>query len=45
VVQLQEDKTLGQVMIRADGLMYDSRLRKKWAARNSGQVGLLPQFS
>lgn len=39
VVQLQEGETLGQVMIRADGLMYDSKLRKREAARNGGQVG------
>jgi len=38
VVQLQEGETLGQVMIRADGLMYDSKLRKKEAARNGGQA-------
>jgi diguanylate cyclase (GGDEF)-like protein/PAS domain S-box-containing protein len=44
VVQLQEDETLGQVMIRADGLMYDSKLRKKGAARNTGQAGPLSQL-
>ncbi len=38
VVQLQEDETLGQVMIRADGLMYDSKIRKKGAARNGEQA-------
>jgi len=39
VVQLQEDETLGQVMIRADGLMYDSKIRKRGAAaRNGGQA-------
>ncbi|MFA6499111.1 MAG: diguanylate cyclase [Desulfurivibrionaceae bacterium] len=36
VVQLQEGETLGQVMIRADGLMYDSKTRKRVAARNGG---------
>lgn len=34
VVRLQENETLGQVMIRADGLMYDSKSRKKGGARN-----------
>jgi len=38
VVQLQEDETLGQVMIRADGLMYDSKIRKRGAAGNGGQA-------
>ena len=38
VVQLQEDETLGQVMIRADGLMYDSKIRKKGGARKDAQV-------
>ena len=38
VVRLQEDETLGQVMIRADGLMYDSKIRKKEAARHNGNT-------
>ena len=29
VVRLEENETLGQVMIRADGLMYDSKVRKR----------------
>ena len=32
VVQLQENETLGQVMIRADGLMYDNKIRKRGGA-------------
>ena len=39
VVQLQEGETLGQVMVRADGLMYDSKSRKREAAQKGGQVG------
>lgn len=38
VVRLKQDETLGQVMTRADGLMYDSKIRKKGAARNGGQA-------
>lgn len=34
VVRLQEHETLGQVMIRADGLMYDSKVKKREIARN-----------
>jgi diguanylate cyclase (GGDEF)-like protein len=34
VVRLQENETLGQVMIRADGLMYDSKSRKRGGSRN-----------
>jgi len=39
VVQLEKDEPLGQVMVRADGLMYDSKLRKREAARKGGQAG------
>ncbi|MDP2756946.1 MAG: diguanylate cyclase [Desulfurivibrionaceae bacterium] len=35
VVQLQENETLGQVMIRADGLMYESKIRRKGEARKN----------
>ncbi|MHB1378627.1 MAG: sensor domain-containing diguanylate cyclase [Desulfurivibrionaceae bacterium] len=45
VVQLQEDETLGQVMIRADGLMYDSKIRKREGARNGGQAPSPPGVS
>lgn len=38
VVRLKKDETLGQVMIRADGLMYESKLRKKKGAGNGGQA-------
>lgn len=38
VVQLEQDETLGQLMIRADGLMYDSKLKKRENARNGGQT-------
>jgi len=34
VVRLEKDETLGQVMIRADGLMYDNKIRKKTEAQN-----------
>lgn len=39
VVRLQENETLGQVMIRADGLMYDSKIRKKGGKRAAEQSG------
>ena len=39
VVRLARDETLGQLMIRADGLMYASKARKRGDARNGGQVG------
>ncbi|MHB1014505.1 MAG: sensor domain-containing diguanylate cyclase [Desulfurivibrionaceae bacterium] len=38
VVRLARDETLGQLMIRADGLMYASKARKRGGARNGGQV-------
>jgi len=38
VVRLAQEETLGQVMTRADGLMYDSKIRKKGAARNGGSA-------
>ena len=34
VVQLKKEETLGQVMIRADGMMYESKIRNKGGARN-----------
>ena len=36
VVRLAQVEILGQVMTRADGLMYESKIRKKSAARNGG---------
>ena len=38
VVRLKENETLGQLMVRADGLMYDSKIRKRVDAGNDGQV-------
>ncbi|MHB1185031.1 MAG: sensor domain-containing diguanylate cyclase [Desulfobulbia bacterium] len=38
VVRLDQEETLGQVMTRADGLMYESKLRKKKGAGNGGQA-------
>jgi len=37
VVRLKENETLGQLMVRADGLMYDSKMRKRDAG-SSGQL-------
>lgn len=37
VVQHRQGETLGQLMIRADGLMYHSKSRKKGNGQNSGQ--------
>jgi diguanylate cyclase (GGDEF)-like protein len=34
VARLEKDETLGQLMIKADGLMYDSKLRKRSEAQN-----------
>jgi diguanylate cyclase (GGDEF)-like protein/PAS domain S-box-containing protein len=38
VVRLKENETLGQLMVRADGLMYDNKIRKRGEAGNSGQL-------
>lgn len=38
VARLEKDETLGQLMIRADGLMYESKSRKSGGARNGGQA-------
>lgn len=43
VAQLQKDETLEQIMIRADGLMYDNKIRKRETAQNGGQVPFLAE--
>ncbi len=40
VVRLDREETLGQVMIRADGLMYENKVRKKKSGGKGGPVSL-----